>query len=342
MFAVGCSIIGRVICKVVCAINVVYRDIICWPQNKDMHCVMLEFKQWCGMPSVYGAIDYTYIAISKLSLFPEDYYYFKTGSYSMVAQSVVDCHKWFIDIFVGLPSSVNDQRILRRFSLYRQVRQHILIHVDRGSQNGICPYLLGDKGNLLLDWMLVPYEDDGHERSVLEALFNKSHRRGRSVVENAFGLLKENWRILLNKCDLFVKIIPNVFVCCCIMHNLLLQREEVDVEELMRRMVIEFDNNMEIRHHEVQAAPAFNPNADIDFDVNLANGEVVGDLNRRGVEAFLGAQPHLAWSCFAFQNEKHVYKIRSFQSYTHLLLPFISFQIQMLLVLNYITKVPSE
>jgi hypothetical protein len=142
--------------------------------------------------------------------------------------------------------------------------------------------------------MLLPYEDDGHEMSVLEALFNKNHRRGRSVVGNAFGLLKESWRILLNKCDLHVKIIPNVFVCCCILHNLLLQLEEVDVEELICRMVVEFDNNMEIRRHEVQAAPAFNPNADMDFDVNLVDGKVVGDLNRRAVEAFLGAQPHRA------------------------------------------------
>jgi hypothetical protein len=82
--------------------------------------MMLEFKQWCGMPSVHGAIDCTHIAISKPSLFPEDYYYFKTGSYSMVAQAIVDCRKQFIDISVGLPGSVNDQRILRRSGLYRQ------------------------------------------------------------------------------------------------------------------------------------------------------------------------------------------------------------------------------
>jgi hypothetical protein len=137
--------------------------------------------------------------------------------------------------------------------------------------------------------MLVLYKDDGHEMNVLEALFNKRHRRGRSVVENAFGLLKESWRILLNRCDLHVKIIPNVFVCCCILHNLLLQRKEVDVKELMRRMVLEFDNEMQIRCPEVQAAPAFNPNADMEFDVNLADGEVASDLNCRAVEAFLGA-----------------------------------------------------
>jgi hypothetical protein len=82
---VGRSTIGRAIRKVVCTINVVYRDVIRWPRNEDMHLVMLEFKQWCGMLSIHGAIDCTHIAISKPSLFPKDYYYFKTGSYSMVA-----------------------------------------------------------------------------------------------------------------------------------------------------------------------------------------------------------------------------------------------------------------
>jgi hypothetical protein len=34
---------------------------------------MLDFKNWCGMPSVQGAIDCTYIAISKPVAYLEDY-----------------------------------------------------------------------------------------------------------------------------------------------------------------------------------------------------------------------------------------------------------------------------
>jgi hypothetical protein len=73
MFTVGQATVGRVIYEVVCAMNVVYREVIHWPQNEEMRCVMLEFKHWCGMPSVHGAIDCTHIAISKPSLYPEDY-----------------------------------------------------------------------------------------------------------------------------------------------------------------------------------------------------------------------------------------------------------------------------
>jgi hypothetical protein len=122
-----------------------------------------------------------------------------------------------------------------------------LIQVDRGSQNGIWPYLLGDKGYPLLDRMLVPYKDDGHKRSVIKTLFNKCHRKGRSVIEIAFGLLKESWWVLLNRWNLDVKIVPDIFVCCYILHNLLLKQEEVDVKELMCQMVTEFDNDVQVR-----------------------------------------------------------------------------------------------
>jgi hypothetical protein len=40
---------------------------------------------------------------------------------------------------------------------------------------------------------MTPFKDDGQMRSLAETYYNKRHRRGRSIVENAFGLLKENW-----------------------------------------------------------------------------------------------------------------------------------------------------
>jgi hypothetical protein len=46
------------------------------------------------MPNVVGAIDGTHIAIIKPSdVFAKDYYYHKIGSYSIVAQAMVDNQK---------------------------------------------------------------------------------------------------------------------------------------------------------------------------------------------------------------------------------------------------------
>ncbi len=53
---------------------------------------------------MHGTIDGTHISISKPKLaFVEDYYYHKSGSYSIVAQVVVDVRRKYINLYVGLP-----------------------------------------------------------------------------------------------------------------------------------------------------------------------------------------------------------------------------------------------
>jgi hypothetical protein len=72
-FAIGRSTVSLVIREVIFAINSVYSDALQWPRGAEMRQTMLDFKNWCGMPSVQGAIDCTYIAISKPVAYLEDY-----------------------------------------------------------------------------------------------------------------------------------------------------------------------------------------------------------------------------------------------------------------------------
>jgi hypothetical protein len=52
---------------------------------------MKNSKQWCGLLTMYGAIDGTHVLISKPFIpYPKDYYYHKFGGYFMVAQAMVD------------------------------------------------------------------------------------------------------------------------------------------------------------------------------------------------------------------------------------------------------------
>jgi hypothetical protein len=64
------------------------------------------------------------------------------------------------------------------------------------------------------------------------------------VVKNAFGMMKEDWRELLAKTDIHVNIVPDMFVCCCILYNLNIKKGcEVYVNELVCRMQLDFEKD---------------------------------------------------------------------------------------------------
>lgn len=234
MFAIGPSTVSKVLREVVTAVNIVFKDEIRWPNSARALQNMEAFKDYCGLPGIIGTIDGTHFSISKPSHFPEDYYYFKSNGYSIVCQAVVDHEKRFLDLFVGLPGSVNDSRVLRRSGLFRKATDGRIVEGLAVSQDGFTPYLLGDKGYPLLPWLMTPYREGRH--TVLETLYQRKHKRGRSVIEHAFGILKQAFRELQYKSDLHVTLLPDVVTCCCYLHNLLLGQDEEQVQKLMERL----------------------------------------------------------------------------------------------------------
>jgi hypothetical protein len=93
--------------------------------------------------------------------FPNSSLWFLVTSFDLVAQIIINCNKFFIDICVGLLSNVNDGIVLRMFALYRCVQFHGLFDLKKGV-NDFPPYLLGDKAYPLVNWIMMPFKEEGN------------------------------------------------------------------------------------------------------------------------------------------------------------------------------------
>jgi hypothetical protein len=231
MFAVGKSTCSAILRDIVRAINDCLHHEISWLTGERLHQMQRDFQELCGLPAIVGAIDGTHISIIKPRYGVEDYYYFKSGGYTLNCQAVVDSNKWFLDLYLGMPSPTNDAKVLRRSSMYRMGMAENLFDA-RYAVDGFTPYLLDDSGYPLLPWLMVPHRN-ARNFTMLETIFNRKLRKGHCMVENAFGILKQTFRELLVKSDLDVVFLSDVITCCAILHNVLLGQSHAEVDHFM-------------------------------------------------------------------------------------------------------------
>ena len=104
---------------------------------------------------------------------------------------VVNKSKRFLDVYVGMPDSVNNSRALKRSTLYCLVKSTNLFNPNL-AQEDFAPYFLENKGYLCLPWLITPHREVASGNcNVQEQLFNRKMSRGKLLVENAFGILKQ-------------------------------------------------------------------------------------------------------------------------------------------------------
>jgi hypothetical protein len=56
--------------------------------------------------------------------------------------------------------------------LYKQVQCQALFDINKGRGVEPPPYLLGDKGYSLINWIMMPYKGNGHH-TIRDFLYNK-------------------------------------------------------------------------------------------------------------------------------------------------------------------------
>ena len=180
------------------------------------------FQDKWNVPHACGALDGKHIAIRCPPKSGSEYFNYKKF-YSIVLMALVDADYKFLWVDVGGTGRMSDAQIFNASELKECIenRSINLPHPDPlPNDDKDTPYFfLGDDAFALRTYMMKPYSIYG--MSLDNAVFNYRISRGRRVVENAFGIMANRWRILLttmmqtpDTCRLITEV-------CVILHNLM-------------------------------------------------------------------------------------------------------------------------
>ncbi|XP_071580824.1 putative nuclease HARBI1 isoform X1 [Temnothorax nylanderi] len=197
-------------------------NIIKMPATEDRKReVAREFEEISGFPEVLGCIDGTFIKIRTPAKKIKSTYVNRHDFLSLTLQAVCDANKLFLDVFIGPPNKIHEARIFQLSFLSNEI-QNI-------SENY---HLLGDAAYPLRKYLLTPYRDYGN-LTALQRNYNFKFSQTRVKIENAFALLKQRFRQLMQLDFLTVKRSANFIISCCVLHNLcILNNDHLDnIEE---------------------------------------------------------------------------------------------------------------
>lgn len=85
--------------------------------------------------------------------------------------------------------------------------------------------MLGDEAFPLLQNLLKPYPRDQSLIDRSKAIFNYRLSRARRIVENAFGILTQRFRIFSTPIFLNIDTVENLVTSACIVHNMMIDEK---------------------------------------------------------------------------------------------------------------------
>lgn len=146
--------------------------------------------------------------------------------------ALVDANNKFIAIDVGSFGREGDSGIFSRCNLGNSIRENELnIPPPRklpGSDVTLPYVVLGDEASPLLNNLMKPYPRAQSSIDRTKAIFNYRLSRARRIVENAFGILSNRFRIFSTPIHLQVNTVENAVTAACIIHNLILDDQALN------------------------------------------------------------------------------------------------------------------
>ncbi|XP_033610873.1 protein ALP1-like [Cryptotermes secundus] len=188
-------------------------------------------EKWCGIanafwnawnfPNCVGAIDGKHVVITAPANSGSLYFNCKK-TFSIVLMALVDANYNFIAVDIGAYGKNSDGGIFANSKLGKYLAQKKLnIPEDKPFPETVTPMphvIIGDEAFPLKTYLVRPYPAS-QEADLTKSNFNKRLSRARKVVENAFGILTQKFRLYNRRIQLKPENAEKVILTTCILHN---------------------------------------------------------------------------------------------------------------------------
>lgn len=189
------------------------------------------YREIWNFPNCVGSIDGKHVAIKCPPNSGSEYFCYK-NFFSIVLLAIVDpCYK-FLVVDIGNYGRHSDSGIFQQSTFYREYIDQKDILPPKplpGTDEPVPHVLIGDEGFALQPFLMRPFSKsivlhDGRKKQ-----YNYRLCRARRVVENAFGILSQKWRIFLRPIECNVEVAIDVVKAACCLHNYLRSKQGVFV-----------------------------------------------------------------------------------------------------------------
>ncbi|CAH1418261.1 unnamed protein product [Lactuca virosa] len=206
---------------------------ITWPP--DMALVKSSFERSGGLPNCCGAIKTTHLKMyppaserrAKPCLDREN-------NHSMLLQVIVDPTMRFIDLVVGWPGNMTNDRVLKKSTFFKLTQKGERLNgnkIELSDGTKVGEYIVGGSSFQLLPWLITPYQNEDLTGDQIE--FNKKHLETRLFANRALKKLKDVWAgVDGGMWQPDMDKLPVIVLGCCILHNILIEMEGDGVSDV--------------------------------------------------------------------------------------------------------------
>ena len=191
------------------------------------------FREKWNYPFCLGALDGKHVAMKQPENSGTEYFNYK-HFFSVLLFALVDHNYKFIYIDVGASGRNGDAGLFARSTLKRGMDNKTLGFPDSEVLDGtgltMNYHIIGDDAFPLRDDLLKPYPH--RQLDADQRIFNYRFSRARRVVENAFGILANRFRVFLTKINLEPDKVEKIVLAACCLHNMLIDKKPIDAPSI--------------------------------------------------------------------------------------------------------------